>query len=48
MEVYWLSQQLNCYIKKYIIDSWQSAEKKLNSVLMKMFFKNIAFISLKF
>ena len=27
MKVYWLSQELNCHIKKYIIDSWKSAEK---------------------
>ena len=27
MNVYWLSQELNCHIKKYIINSWKSAEK---------------------
>ena len=46
MKVYWLSQELNHQIKKYIIDSWKCAEKK--NVLMKVFFINIAIISLKF
>ena len=29
MKVYWLSQELNYQIKKYIIDSWKCAEKKM-------------------
>ena len=29
MKVYWLSQELNYQIKKFIIDSWKCAEKKI-------------------
>ena len=29
MKVYGLSQELNYQIKKYIIDSWKCAEKKM-------------------
>ena len=29
MKVYWLSQELNYQIKKYIIDSWKCAKKKM-------------------
>ena len=48
MKVYWLSQELNYQIKKKTLLILESVQKKIKYVLMKVFFINIAIISLKF
>ena len=48
MKVYWWSQELNYQIKKKTLLILESVQKKIKYVLMKVFFINIAIISLKF